>query len=71
MLSVTVYSDINDEGPTVYEGIDYVSLVSDETYGPPAVVAPTGNRPPVARPGDRVLYLNTKFIPMWEIERVD
>jgi hypothetical protein len=72
MLEVTVYSSINETDPVIYEGVDYLSLVSDETYGPPALVAPAKGQPggPKAQVGERVLYLNTKFIPMFEIVRV-
>lgn len=73
-LTVTLYDGLDAESmdnPTILEGYDYVSLVSDETYGPPALVAPAkGESQPRARPGDRVLYLNTRFVPAWEIERV-
>lgn len=69
MLNVTVYADIHDDEPQEFTGYDFVSLVSDETYGPPALVAPNKGAPPTARPGQKVLYLNTRFVPMWEIER--
>jgi hypothetical protein len=61
----------------VFEEIDFVSLVNNETYGPPALVAPTPARPnqpgrsPDAKVGDRVLYLNTNSaLIAFEIERV-
>lgn len=73
-LTVTVYEGLDQESvdnPNIFEGVDYVSLVSDETYGPPALVAPAkGEQRPRAQVGDRVLYLNTRFVPAWEIERV-
>ncbi len=74
MLEVTVYTVVNEPDPVVYEEISYVSLISDETYGPPALVAPSRDskgamKHPTAKVGDRVLYLNTRFVPMFEIER--
>jgi hypothetical protein len=74
MLRVTVYAlrgaddpKIDPEG-TEYNEIDYVSLVNNETYGPPALVAP--NREATrASIGDRVLYINTALVPLFEIER--
>ena len=51
--------------------VDFVSLVSPETYGPPALVAPNnkgqGQRAAVE---DRVLYINTALVPFFEIERI-
>ena len=74
MLRVTVYALRNADDPkidpegTEYSEIDYVSLVNNETYGPPALIAPAreGAR---ARVGDRVLYINTALVPLFEIER--
>lgn len=76
MLEVTIHKTLNDPDPVTYDGIDYVSLVSGDTYGPPPLIAPTkgpkGERnSPLARPGQTVLYINTRFVPMWEIERID
>lgn len=70
-LEVTVYENVNQSEPVVYEDVDYLSLVSDQTYGPPALVAPAKGAAtaPKAQIGERVLYLNTKFIPMFEIVR--
>lgn len=76
MLRVTVYalrdagdSKIDPEG-TEYNEIDYVSLVNNETYGPPALVAPArGGDTTRARINDRVLYINTALVPLFEIER--
>lgn len=84
MLNVTVFnlpsntSDGDDKAATegvVYENVDYVSLVNNETYGPPALVAPQqrgGNETsrPLAQVGERVLYVNTNLVPLFEIERV-
>jgi hypothetical protein len=71
-LEVTVYATINETDPTTYEGVDYLSLVSSETYGPPALVAPAKGAAggPKAKVLDRVLYLNTQFVPMFEVVRV-
>lgn len=49
--------------------VDFVSLVSNETYGPPALVAPNKGNPPTAHIGDRVLYINTSLVPIFQIER--
>lgn len=78
MLNVTVYpllphdadqSDKDNPTGTFYDNIDFVSLVNNETYGPPALVAPSrdGARAGV---GERVLYINTSLVPLFEIERV-
>lgn len=71
MLEVTVYDSPSQTDPQVFEHIDFVSLISNETYGPPALIAPArGGQGPRARPGDRVLYINTALVPMFEIERI-
>lgn len=75
MLDVTTYDAAGQVTSTFHtedgEGVDYVSLVSPETYGPPALVAPTrGGGGPRAVVGERVLYINTRLVPMFEIERV-
>lgn len=73
-LTVAVYEGLDQDAidnPNIFEGVDYVSLVSDETYGPPAVITPAkGEQRARAQVGDRVLYLNTRFVPAWEIKRV-
>lgn len=81
MLDVKVYStdgkvvrqftDLEDVQSD--ESVDFVSLVSASTYGPPALVAPDPKKPgqpPTARPGERVLFINTAVVPMWLIERI-
>ncbi len=75
-LTVTVWPDaeaIADSTPQVYNDIDYVSLVSGQTYGPPALVAPppksAAGTKPRAQKGDDVLYINTNYIPMFMITR--
>lgn len=81
MLEVTVYTHDaldgdpdNDVKPLVLEEVHYVSLYNAGTHGPPALVAPgrTDGRPSpgVARPGERVVYINTALVPLFEIERV-
>lgn len=75
MLDVTVYAADGKIAQTFHsddgEGVDFVSLVSPETYGPPALVAPArGGVGTRAGSGDRVLYINTRLVPMFEIERV-
>lgn len=84
MLNVTVFAlptntpDGDDKAATegvLYENVDFVSLVNNETYGPPALVAP--QRPgasgessrPLAQVGEKVLYINTNIVPLFEIER--
>ena len=78
MLNVTVYPDASslldteNDGVT-FDSIDYVSLVNNQTYGPPALIAPSparnGGGQKRATPGERVLYLNTNLIPAFEIVR--
>lgn len=71
MLNVTVYHQVDDEHPVEFPDIQYVSLYNGGTHGPPAVIAPTKNGPDArARVGERVLFINTSFVPMFEIERV-
>ena len=77
MLNVTIYPDaeslMSDEGGVVFEDYDYVSLVNNETYGPPALIAPPPRSPhgtaPRAALNDKVLYINTNLIPAFEITR--
>ena len=74
MLDVTIYSAdgkpvaqfLDEDG----EGVDFVSLVNNETYGPPALVAPSRGEGPVAQLEDEVLYINTNLVPMFKIVRV-
>lgn len=70
MLKVSLYESPTDEKPLEVEA-DYVSLVNKDTYGPPPLVAPNRGEPPLARPGDVVLYINTNLVPVFEIERTD
>jgi hypothetical protein len=74
MLDVTIY-----DGDGVItnqflfendEAVDFVSLVNNETYGPPALVAPARGEGPVAQLEDEVIYLNTNLVPMFKIVRV-
>ena len=52
-----------------------MSLVNNQTYGPPALIAPsrgnptTPNGPVRARIGERVLYVNTNLVPVFEMVR--
>jgi hypothetical protein len=77
MLKVSIWTldpPLNgDEDPIPsmeFEGIDFVSLVSPATYGPPALIAPARDRDaPRAAVGDRILYINTGLVPAFEIER--
>lgn len=67
MLHVTVY---DKDGSEEWDDIDYVSLVSPETYGPPALIAPARDGVARARVGETVLYINTRLVPVYKIERV-
>ncbi len=73
LLEVVIY---DGEGNVVKEftgddAVDYVSIVSGETYGKPALIAPGGDsNGSFASPDDRVLYINTRHIPFYEITRV-
>jgi hypothetical protein len=78
-LTVEIYpdadaisDDMSDVGaPTVFKEIDFVSFVNEGTFGPPALVAPSpkDGRAPLARPGQKVLYINTSLVPLFAIER--
>lgn len=73
MLEVTIY-DATGRKTATFGGedeVDFVSLVSNETYGPPALVAPNKGQPPTAKIEDRVLYINTGPAgpAMFQIER--
>jgi hypothetical protein len=82
-LTVEIYPDADsiasDEtggpSPTVFNGIDFVSFVNEETYGVPALVAPNPkdgpDARPRARPGQKVLYVNTGLVPLFSIERAE
>lgn len=64
MLDITLYViDRESEDDLLssesYDSYDFVSLVNEGTYGPPALVAPMRGERPVAGIGDRVLYVNT------------
>jgi hypothetical protein len=74
MLNVTIYPDAaslldtENDGVTFHE-LNYVSLVNNQTYGPPALIAPSPARNGGAVPGERVLYINTNLVPVFEIVR--
>ena len=70
MLEVTTFESPGDKDGVTHDGIDFVSLFTSETYGPPALVAPSKDGSPRAAVGQRVLYINTRLVPMFEIERV-
>lgn len=71
-LKVTLFSEGEDgyvpDDPTY---VDYVSVVNEGTFGPPPLVAPKEGNPPLADFGDEVLYINTTFVPLFTIERVE
>lgn len=73
MLEVTIYDATGRKTACFKEeddtDVDYVSLVSNETYGPPALVAPNKGQPPTAKVEDRVLYINTSLVPVFRIVR--
>lgn len=71
-LEVTLF---NGDGEPIAEfigedSVEYVSLVSADTYGKPALVAPDSSGGPRSTYNDRVLYINTRFVPFFEIVRV-
>ena len=74
MLEVTIYDVAGRKTATFSQNddtdFDYVSLVSNQTYGPPALVAPNKGQPPTAKIEDRVLYINTSLVPLFSIERI-
>jgi hypothetical protein len=71
MLEVSIYKSLDDDEPVVHEDINYVSLISAGTYGPPALIAPErGGDRSRAAVGDTVLYINTSIVPLFQIERV-
>lgn len=71
MLEVIIYDDHGREQRKFggEDEFDFVSAVSPGTYGPPALIAPKDGKVPVAEIEDRVLYINTGFIPLYSIER--
>lgn len=77
MLTVTIYPDAeslgSDDGGVQFDNVNYVSFVNNQTYGPPALIAPPPKSPagtqPRARPGESVLYINTALVPAFEIVR--
>lgn len=79
MLEVRIYTEDDIASQDAASGIkiecDYVSLVDAGTHGPPALVAPgrdTGQRvAPVARAGDKVVYVNTSKVAAFSIERTE
>ena len=71
-LEVTLF---NLEGEPIAEflgedAVEYVSLVSADTYGKPALVAPDSSGGPRSTYDDKVLYINTRFVPFFEIVRI-
>lgn len=72
-LTVRVFPDadsINDNDATVFADVDFVSLVNHGTFGPPALVAPGRSADaPRAQRGDKVLYVNTSVVALFEIVR--
>jgi hypothetical protein len=70
VLEVTIY-DAEGKETAVVESVDFVSIVNKDTYGAPPLIAPSKDSPrPLAQVGDRVLYINTEHVPMFEIERI-
>lgn len=71
MLEVTIYSIDGREVAKFHDvnEVDYVSLVNNETYGPPALVAPARGEKPLAQVEDEVLYINTNLVPFFKIVR--
>lgn len=52
------------------EAVDYVSLVTGDTYGKPALVAPGKPGDARAQIGDTVLYINNSLVPFYTVTRV-
>lgn len=71
MLSVTLYpQSLNEEDRLELHDFDFISLVNEQTYGPPPLVAPkSAGDKPLAQIGDRVLYINTNLVAAFEITR--
>lgn len=74
MLNVTVWplgSDKDSDG-IEFSAVDYLSLINNETYGkPPLITADPGRDAAMARPGQRVLYINPATIAAVEVEKLD
>ena len=70
MLEVTIY-DAEGKQTAEFESVDFVSIVNKDTYGAPPLIAPSKDNPrPLAQINDRVLYINTQLVPLFEIERI-
>lgn len=70
MLEVTIY-DATGAKQETFEDVDFVSIVNKDTYGAPPLIAPSKDNPrPLAQLNDRVLYINTQLVAMFEIERI-
>lgn len=74
MLRVQLFSIDPDTGE--FEAgeeheVDFVSLVNNESFGKPPLIAPENGRPGVARENDTVFYVNTSLIPAFTIKRLD
>ena len=75
MLNVTLYPDaesIETNGGLTTE-VEYVSLINSNTYGPPALVAPSSSPRDLhrAEPGETVLYINTNLVPAFTIQELE
>lgn len=77
VLDVTIYNAdgeialvFSDEVSDGDGSVDYVSFVTPETYGKPALIAPGKPGDTKAEVGDKVLYINTALVPAFCIERV-
>jgi hypothetical protein len=72
-LEVVIFDPDTGEPTAEFTGedaVDYVSLVSPGTYGPPALVSPATPGMKRSDVEDEVLYINTGFIKLWAIRRV-
>ena len=69
MLEVVFYDQAGVELET-HEDVHYVSLVNNDTYGPPPLIAPGREGKTVAEIGDCVLFINTSIVPAFTIERI-
>lgn len=70
MLKIKVFTGPDADQSEEFEA-DYFSLISDESYGPPALIAPKDGRAPTAKAGETVLYINTRFVALFTATRLE
>lgn len=73
VLDVTIYNEAGDVVATFHEedgeSVDYVSFVTDQTYGKPALIAPGKTGDARSAVDDEVLYLNNSLLPFYTVVR--